>query len=74
MTARPLLLVVTAVVIAACAGCAGSRYYATDRQQDNTDYTDRMDCPGDTLPVCEFRGEEVVQCRCAHDTELGKIF
>lgn len=56
-----------------CSGCASSRYYPVDRQQDNTDYANRMECPGDTLPVCQQRGGEIINCRCAHDTELGDI-
>jgi hypothetical protein len=71
MILRSLLL---ALLVTVCAGCAGSRYYAPDRQQDNTDYANRMDCPGDTMPICEFRGDEVVQCRCASDSEIGDIF
>ena len=55
------------------AGCAGSDYYAVDRQQDNTDYVNRISCPGDTLPVCIERGGEIVRCECVRDTDLGKV-
>lgn len=61
------------LALVVCAGCASSRYYPVDRQQDNTDYANRIECPGDTLPVCDQRGSEIVSCRCVRDTEIGDI-
>lgn len=66
--------IVAVLLLAATVGCTGSKYYAQDRRQDNTDYANRISCPGDTVPVCFQRGGEVVHCRCENDNNLGDIF
>ena len=71
---RPFLAVtLTTLLLAGLSGCAGSDYYAQDRDKDRTDYVNRMRCPGEQLPVCFERGGEIVSCRCVNDFELDKI-
>lgn len=64
---------VIVLLLGAAAGCAGSDYYAVDRQQDNTDYVNRISCPGISLPVCYERGGEIVRCRCVNDNALDRV-
>ncbi len=65
---------VVLLVLGSTVACTGSRYYAVDRRQDNTDYANRIECPPNTLPVCFERGGEIVQCRCERDDRLGEIY
>ena len=68
-----LALPLAALLCCGSSGCAASDYYAEDRDADRTDYVNRLECPGDRLPVCFERGGEIVNCRCLHDSELGKV-
>ena len=70
---RRLAVPLAAMLLGGISGCASSDYYAQDRDQDRTDYVNRMRCPGDQLPVCFERGGEIVSCRCLNDFELGKV-